>query len=440
MATALLAEPGGWLRARLTTLQPYQDQLTAIVNYQIPIHDYLIYSSVFSIFLMQRVAHAGVDIFLGYPVILLNTFFLFVQDRLIIHRNHAAAVFVVTVISFVASANSDTPGFSIIAQVMGILLFSTYFFSLLTNFGLSIPRWVQLYTHCALAIVVFGFIAYVGRKLLIPPSKAEEFRLRSIFAEPSLFVYLTLPAFGVYVNAYLRYRRYKLEVILFFVAYILADSAIGFLGILLVAFFALLPRLSFWKMIGFCFAGLGALVGLFFVSANFRLRVADTAVSIARANLGAQANSSTFAFLSNAYVTIQTFIGHPLIGVGIGGYQYAYTKLAPAIGADLSDPNLLGLNMFDANSMFMRAAAEFGLFGLVVLIGFLVICSRVRGDQHVDIRNALLPYFIVRMGRFGAWFTMELYFFVGLFVLNYMHSRASFGRHAPAPRPGPEPT
>jgi hypothetical protein len=440
VATELLADPETWLRERLATLQPYHDRISAIVNYQIPLHDYLVYSSVFSIFLMQRVAHAGVDIFLGYPIILLNTLILFVQDRLIIHRNHIAAIFVVTVISFIASANSDTPGYAIIAQVMGILLFSVYFFTLLTNFGLSVPRWMQIYTHIALAIVVIGFITYIGRKLLIPPSAREEFRLRSIFAEPSLFVYLTLPAFGIYVNAFLRHRRYKLEVILFFLAYVLAGSSLGFLGILFIAFFALLPRLSFGKMIGFCFAALGALVGLFFASADFRLRVVDTVISIARANLGAQTNASTFAFLSNAYVTIQTFISHPLIGVGIGGYQYAYTKFAPFIGADVTDPALVGLNMFDANSMFMRAAAEFGLFGLCVLVGFLVICSRVRGDQHVDIRNALLPYLLVRMSRLGAWFTLELYFFVGLFVLNYMHSRASYGgRREPEISPPSEP-
>jgi len=31
------------------------------------------------------------------------------------------------------------------------------------------------------------------------------------------------------------------------------------------------------------------------------------------------------------------------------------------------------------------------------------------------------------MGRFGAWFSLELYFFVGLFLLNYLHSRALYG-------------
>jgi hypothetical protein len=59
------------------------------------------------------------------------------------------------------------------------------------------------------------------------------------------------------------------------------------------------------------------------------------------------------------------------------------------------------------------------------LVGFLIVCGRVKGDRYVDIRNALLPYMIVRMSRFGAWFSMEVYFFVGLYLLNYMHSRAA---------------
>jgi len=49
-----------------------------------------------------------------------------------------------------------------------------------------------------------------------------------------------------------------------------------------------------------------------------------------------------------------------------------------------------------------------------------------------------MPYMLIRMGRLGAWFSCELYFFVGLFLLNYLHSRALYGtsrrprREAPA--------
>lgn len=406
-------------------IEPYWAPIVTAANRRIAIDQYLIYSSVLAVFLMQLLAHKGIDIFLGYPLIMVNMIILFNLNRLIIHRNHIAIVAAVAAISFIASANSSTPGLSIVAQIMGILFFSTYFFSVLTNSGLSVPRWIQIYAHFALAIVVMGFVLYVLRRLHLFPAD-KEFRLRSIYQEPSLFIYMTLPAFGIYANAYLRNRVYKLEVCLFFFAYVLADSALGFLGMLLIAFFALLPRLSLWKMVGFGFSAFGALVALFFASANFRLRVVDTAVSIARMNFGA-ANASTFAFLSNAYVTIQTFMNYPLLGVGIGGYQYQYTKYVSDIGADLTDPNLINLNMYDASSMFFRTTAEFGLLGLVVLIGFLVVFSRVKGDQHVDIRNALLPYLLVRMSRLGAWFSVEIYFFLGLFVLNYLHSRASYG-------------
>lgn len=432
LLTALRAK----FRATLEEFEPFWNSASAIVNYKISIDEYLVYSSVLSIFLAQLMMHKGIDIFLGYPLVLLNSLLLLGQDRLIIHRNHAVAVIAVTVVSFVASANSSTPGIAIIAQIVGIVFFSTFFLSLLTNFGLSIPRWIQIYTHFALGIVILGLGIYIARKTHILPAQGAEVRLRSIFAEPSFFVYLTLPAFGIYANAFLRHRKYKLELFLFFLAYVLADSSLGFLGMLLMAFFALLPRLSIWKMMGFGFAALGALAGLFFASENFRVRIADTAIGIARMNFS-QANASTFALLSNAYVTIQTFLDHPFIGIGIGGYQYAYMKYIPFISANSNDPDMVSLNMFDASSMFLRAAAELGLVGLVCLLGFLIVCSRVRGDQHVDIRNALLPYLLIRMLRYGAWFSLELYFFVGLFVLNYLHSRYRYntGKAEPQAKP-----
>ncbi len=434
---AILDVVASRLRLAVASLDPWPQRVEAILNYPIRMDQYLVYSTVLSVFLTVMLTHKGIDIWYGYPIVMVNTVILMVQDRLVMHRHHAVVVLAATVISFIASARSGTSGVSIIAQVVGILLFSTYFFSMLTNSGLSVPRWMQLYCQFALGIVVLGFALFVARHLhLLPPGR--DGRLTSIYQEPSLFVYATLPAFGIYTNAYLHKRTYKLEFWLFFFAYILAESALGFLGMLLIAFYAALPRLNFWRMIGFALAATLALTGLFFASANFRLRVVDTAVGIATMNISS-VNSSTFALLSNAYVTIKTFLSNPLIGVGLGGYQFAYTKYIGAISSSVQDPELISLNMFDASSLFLRTAAEMGLLGLCALIGFLVICSRVRGDQHIAIRNALMPYMFIRMGRLGAWFSLDLYFFVGLFLLNYLHSRALHGtarrprRDVPAP-------
>lgn len=418
------------LRARLQTVEPYRQRLLELAQRPIALEGYLIYSTILSVFLMVFLMRKGVDIFLGYPIVLLNTVILLAQDRLLIHRYHAAVILSLALLSFVASAGSATPGLAIISQVVGILFFSVYFFSMLTNSGLSVPRWVQIYCHFAVGIVIIGFAMFIARHLHLMPM-GREARLRSIYPEPSLFVYATLPAFGIYANAYLRDRKYKPELYLFVLAYILADSSLGFLGMLLVAFFAFLHRLSRLQMIGFCLTSLGALTGLFFISSNFRLRVVDTVLGLVQMNFS-QVNASSFAFLSNGYVAVQTFLTHPLIGVGLGGYQYVYTKYIPYLSVDLKDPELISLNMFDASSLFFRTAAELGLLGLVALIGFLVICSRVKGDQHIDIRNALMPYFLVRMSRYGAWFSLELYFFMGLFLLNYLHSRAQHDSHRAA--------
>jgi len=434
---AILDSVRSQLQPALAGLDPWLRRAIALLNHPIRMDQYLVYSTVFSTFLTVMLAHKGIDIFWGYPIVLLNTLILLGQDRLVMHRHHAIIVLAATVISFIASARSGTSGVAIIAQVVGILLFSIYFLSMLTNSGLSVPRWMQIYSQFALGIIILGFAIFVARHLgLMAPGR--DGRLTSIYQEPSLFVYSTLPAFGIYVNAWLRDRRYEVEVFLFFIAYALADSALGFLGILLIAFFAALPHLNFWRMMLFFLAAAAAFTGLFFASFNFRLRVVETAMAIVKMNISA-VNSSTFAVLSNLYVTFKTFLSNPLIGVGIGGYQFAYTKYIGAISANVQDPDLITLNMFDASSLFFRTAAEMGLVGLVALIGFLVVCSKVRGDQHIAIRNALLPYMIIRMGRFGAWFSVELYFFVGVFLLNYLHSRALYGTARQPRREGPAP-
>jgi hypothetical protein len=434
---ALLSTVASRLRPPLASLNPWLERFNAILNHPIRMNQYLVYSTVLSTFLTVLLAHKGIDIWYGYPIVVVNAAILLGQDRLIMHRNHALIVLAATVISFIASAGSGTSGVSIIAQVLGILLFSVYFFSMLTNSGLSVPRWIQIYCQFALGIVLLGYAIFVARHLhLLPPGR--DGRLSSIYQEPSLFVYATLPAFGIYTNAFLRDRSFKLEMWLFFIAYLLAQSSLGFLGILVMAFFAALPRLTFWRMASFGFAAAAALVALFFASWNFRVRVVDTVLGLVTLNIS-HVNASTFALLSNAYVTIKTLLHHPLIGVGLGGYQFAYMQYIPAINFDLHDPNMQTLNMFDASSLFLRTTAEMGLLGIACLIGFLVVCSKVKGEQHIAIRNALMPYMLIRMGRLGAWFSCELYFFVGLFLLNYLHSRALYGtvrrprRKAPAP-------
>ena len=407
--------------------------MAAFLNRKLDIERWLIFSTIISVFLFVRVAHIGADIFAGYPVILLNTLFLLLLGRLVIHKGHAIAIAAVAAFSVLAAHFSPTPITAIIAQIIGISLMSVCYFSVLLTSGLTVPRWIDLYARFAFFLAIFGIAGFVAQHTLHYNPEGEQ-RLKSIYAEPSLFVYTTLPAMGYYINSWVTERRYGLETLIFLLAYVLADSALGFFGLLLIGAFTLIKRFTIWHLLAGLLVCAGLVAGLFFISDNFRLRATDTFFAVSNQSL-AHTNGSTFAFLSNIYVTGNALADHPILGVGIGGYRSSYIAYIGDITAadEKLTTGVVGLNRDDANSLFVRVTAELGPVGLMVLLGFLIVCATVEGKPYRQIRNALLPYFLVRMGRFGAYFSMELYFFVGLYLLNYLEYRRSVAARRPAP-------
>ena len=402
--------------------------MAALLNRKIDVESYLIVSTVISVFLIIRIFRAGVDVFVGYPLVLLNMLLLLALERLVIHKGHAMVIGAVALISLLAAHFSSTPLTSVIAQIAGISVMSIYYFSALLTSGLTIPRWMNLYSSVAFYLAVYGIVENLARHLLHYDPLSEP-RLKSIFAEPSLFIYTTLPAIGYYINAWVSERRYGAEALIFVLAYLLADSALGFFGLLLIAVFTFIKRLTVWHFLAAVLVCGLLLTGLFFASENFAIRATDTARAVSTQNL-VNTNGSTFALLSNIFVAWRAAMDHPLLGVGIGGYSSTYDFFV--VDLDLKNPvgatralDLTGLNKDDANSLFLRVTAELGPVGIIALIAFLVVCAQVQGKPYRQIRNALLPYFLVRMARFGAYFSMELYFFVGLYLLNYLDYRRS---------------
>jgi O-antigen ligase len=396
---------------------PLVSSLRAALDQRIGIEQYLSWSTVISALLFVPVTPS---IWLGYLIIIPNTLILLALDQIAIHRNHLIGILIVAGFSLIGAYSTGTGLNSIIAEILGITVTSVYFLNALTRFGISLSRWMEMYVRVAFIAAVLGIVEWVIARIL----HAGDGRLTSIYLEPSHYVFLTLPAVGYCINRYVDERQYGLEALIFVLTYVLADSALGFLGLLLIGIFTFTPRLNWWQIL-LASSLLCAIVGaLYLGSANFRLRANDTVMAVAKQDLRGT-NASTFALLSNVYVTGQSFWAHPLTGVGIGGYANVYDTY---IGT-LSGPGLSylreSLNRDDANSLFLRVAAELGLPGLIVLFGFLIVCAQVRGPPFLTIRNAMLPYMLVRMGRFGAYFSVEFYFFVGIYLLNYMQSRAA---------------
>jgi len=405
------------------------NRLVAVLHEPIGIREYLLWSTAAIPLMFLMVAHAGADIMLGYPFILLNSAALLFLNQLQVHRNHLVAIAALGAFSLVSGHFAGTPVNAPFSQIVGISVISIYFLSALATLGPSVQRWMDMYARIAFGVACFGIVKWPIERLL---HIGYDGRLTSFYAEPSNFVYTTLPALGYFINCYVQERRYGPEAAIFILSYLLADSSLGFLGLVLIGILTFGRRLKGWHaLVGM--AAIGAvLAGLFFGSANVRLRVQDMALALSTQDVS-KANGTTFALLSNLYVATKVFLDHPLTGVGLGGYSYVYDNyIFDLTGIKSTYSGNIDLNKADANSLFLRTAAELGIPGLAALFGFLIACARVKGRSYERIRNALLPYLIVRMWRYGAYFSVELYFFAGLYLLNYLGYRRAVTAKPPA--------
>lgn len=390
--------------------------LKATLDRRVGIEEYLLWSTIIALFMWMPVITQAFQS--GYLIVLFNCLLLLLLDALIIHNNHLLALLILGIFGAIGAQLSGAPLSGPISQILGISVMSIYFLSALTGFGLPLSRWMELYMRAAFYWAVFALLAWP-----VITWMTGDNRLRALYSEPSFYIYVTLPAVGYCVTRFVRERLYGKETLVFLLSYILADSSLGFLGLILIGIISYGPRLKGWQILGGGFLLIALVAGLYFASANFRLRAHDTAVAIATQDLS-NATNSTFALLSNAYVASQSLLAHPLTGVGLGDFAFAYDKhITEITGIGLDELFTIQLNRADANSMFLRVAGELGLPGLVVIFGFLIVCSRVKGEPFLQIRNALLPYLLIRMGRGGHYFSVELYFFVGMYLLNYMESR-----------------
>ncbi|HVW73763.1 MAG TPA: hypothetical protein VHC39_08995 [Rhizomicrobium sp.] len=399
--------------------------LKAAQGRQIDVQEYLVWSTVIAVLMFVPIGRPS--FFIGYVVIIFNTVLLLAFDRLTIHRNHIIAILVLAGFSLFGASSAGTPLNAPTSQILGISLLSIYYFCALTTFGPSLNRWMELYIPGAFAIAIFGLVKWAAGTVV---HLGGDPRLTSIYSEPSYFIYVTLPAASYCTNLFIEKRRYGWETIIFLLSYVLADSILGFFGLLLIGIIIVAPRLKGWQLLASTAATLGLIAAVYVASENVRSRADEFATAVAKQELSGTGNT-TFAFLSNVYVASQSFLVHPLTGVGIGGYATAYDKyIGSVLGSDSlgnAAQDLINadfeLNRDDAASMFLRVTAELGLPGIAILLAFLIACARVRGAPYTTIRNAMLPYLIVRMTRMGHYFTVELYFFAGIYLLNYLSYR-----------------
>ena len=317
-----------------------------------------------------------------------------------------------------------------IKELLGIsvsVLYAYCFFRMIRN---DFERAFSKYADLAFWFTVIAFPLWVGSCIY-----AQDYeRLRGLTAEPTAFCILILPAYYWYAYRYFTLRVDGMRVVTFTVALILSNSTNGLasamLGVILLL--AGFGRMKYLLAIPVVLGGLFALA--YYTSPGFQLRISDTLRAIASRNVNGS-NLSTFALISNVFVTEQVLKESPVIGNGLGSHPVSHDRyLANIPGvAPFVSIGAAGLNAPEAASLGLRSLSELGILGFAGILTF-VFYFRVGGTgPRAAMSNAMLVVFFLKIIRDGGYFAPEQFFFVFIYILNhrqYMIDRKLSGREA----------
>lgn len=382
---------------------------------------YILYSSILALFTEDFSFHYVIDWKLFYVILLCNYFLLGINRKITIHKNILIVLFLLLAHGLVFFLWFQNPIKSLIAQLAGISFSSIYFYNFLRIYGskIAFDKYVQ----------VSFFIALIAIPMYLLKINTFTYnRLNGILTEPAHYAAIMLPA------AYflLRSKKYaKLTVIV--VTIFMSRSTIGYLGMIAILFFPLFRLKNFMK-----YAWITVLIlsiGIFYLGtlwnkpmneneSNFLVRrlkqTQNSLKSIYTGVFASDINLSTYAFLSNAFIT-REIVKHKPLGTGVGSYPYEYDKYYPLLEPPqyLLELKQSKINRTDANSLFLRMLGDFGIFALILfLYYFIKIFKLFRIDKEI-IKQSTFFYLLTKFVREGHYFPPEFYFFLLLFLKDF---------------------
>ena len=161
-----------------------------------------------------------------------------------------------------------------------------------------------------------------------------------------------------------------------------------------------------------------------------KFRIDDTAAlffsdNVTKKNID-KTNLSTYALYSNYRVTLEVLKDYPIFGFGWGNYERIYNMYLPkALPKNKFYRTEISKN--DASGLFLRIAAELGIFSLLTIIIIIfrgrlrIKCIDFKSPVHKDywlINNGILVLIFLRFIRQGNYFMLGFALFLILYFLS----------------------
>lgn len=382
---------------------------------------YILFSSVFALFTESFTFHYIIDWKLFYLIVLSNLILLGTRKKITIHANIIYVFIFFIIHGIVFYIWYQNPIKSLLSQLIGIGISSIYYYNFLKHYGTKLAYDAYLKLTLILAVLAI-FMFYFGIHVFIYN------RLNGILKEPAHYVAIVLPATYVFF----RNKEY-LKFALVLVTIFLAKSTIGYIGLVLVMILPLLKvkhLVKYLWIVGIILAG-----SVYYISTQWNKpidenesnvlvrRLKETKESLNAVYTGKFkkfTNLSSYAFLSNSYVTRKVFLSKSL-GAGLGSYPYEYDKYYP----ELKPPPYLikykqsKINRTDANSLFLRLTADLGIFAFLIILFFIYRSVKLFKNDKKIIQQSTFFYLVLKLIREGHYFPPEFYFFLLIFLKDF---------------------
>ncbi len=381
---------------------------------------YIISSSVLALFTEAFMFHYIIDWKLFYIIIIINFLLLSINKKITISKNIIIVFLFLIIHGFIMFLWIKNPLKSLLAQLIGIAVSSVFFYNLFKNYRvfLLFNKYKQIAFFVALlAIPMFIF-------------KINNFtinRLSGVLTEPAHYATIMLPAAYIFLK---EKKYYKFLII--FITILLSKSSVGYIGLILIFVIPLFKRKNFVKYSVIVFFILGVITYYLSTKWNepitenksnvFVRRIKETKESIQSVVTGSfkeYTNLSTYALLSNSFITREIFTNKPL-GTGLGSYPYEYDKYYSLMKPPpyLITLKLSKINRADANSLFLRGLSNFGVFWIFLMIFFLYKSIYILKNNNI-VRQSTFFYLAVKLLREGHYFPPEFYFFLLIFLKDF---------------------
>ena len=383
------------------------------------LNNFIFFSTLFSIFTEAMRIVMGFDLKFFYLVVFINLA-IFIALKKVVYTN-GLLIFHLIILStgiFSIIIGYNEFGYFIV-QFFFLLIIPIYYYSFFDFFKNKFSTIIIYYCKFCFILAIIGI-------LKMPEELMIGHTLHSILLEPAHYCTIILPAFFITLRdkQFPRYYNVTLLITIF-----MSDSSLGFLGLAL-SMFLYAKKISFTKTIlaGIIVLFLGNIV--YSNSKSFQLRMDDTIQSF-DGDLS-KSNLSTYALLSNFFVSYNSFITNPILGNGIGSHiKSRELYLGNIIGIEIfEEMGMEHLNAQDAGSLFSRLMSEMGLVGIIGVFYFIkkfyVPSQSEILSFNTIVSRAILLYFFAKLFREGHYFSPEMYFFVFAYVFNkydYINSK-----------------